>query len=55
MILINPSSIHEHLARMNFTKPYELHCVPSIDSTNQFLNHLPLFIKLLFMHFEIFI
>ncbi len=41
MILINPSSIHEHLARMNFTKPYELHCVPSIDSTNQFLNHLP--------------
>lgn len=41
MILLNSDKIHAHLADLNFKKPYELHCFPTIDSTNQFLNNLP--------------
>ena len=40
MILLNETSIHAHLEAHPFNKPYVLHCVKTIDSTNRFLTHL---------------
>jgi BirA family biotin operon repressor/biotin-[acetyl-CoA-carboxylase] ligase len=42
LILLNEAAIHDALKQLHFTSPYQLHCLTEIDSTNRFLQSLPM-------------